>query len=193
MQDTEKRPDRRVERTREVLLDALFGLMSERGYERLTIQNLLDRAGVGRATFYAHFDSKDELLACSMARLQTWLVQAWKEAPDQRLGFTLPFFQHLVSGRRIYQMTTMRESEVTVERYIARMLRALVREDLASRRTAGQSDAALELATQYVVAALLSTISWWMNSASPLPPEKINAVFQRLTFPGLDATLAEAL
>ena len=193
MQDTEKRPDRRVERTREVLLDALFDLMSERGYERLTIQNLLDRTGVGRATFYAHFDSKEELLACSMTRLRTWLVQAWKEAPDQRLGFTLPFFQHLTSGRRIYQMTTMRESEMTVERHIRRMLLELVREDFAARRITGQSDASVELATQYVVAALWSTIAWWMNSATPLSPEKINAVFQRMVFPGLDVTLAEVL
>lgn len=193
MQHTEKKLDRRVERTQEVLLEALFDLMSERGYERLTIQNLLDRARVGRATFYAHFESKDELLAASMARLQAWLVHAWKQAPDQRLGFTLPFFQHLAGGRRIFQMTIMRESEVTVERHIRRMLQELVREDLVARRIKGQSDASVDLATQFVVAALLSTIVWWMNSAAPLPPEKINAVFQRLTFPGLDVTLAEAL
>ena len=66
----EKKSDRRVQRTRELLLDALFALIVERGYERLTIQNLLDRAGVGRATFYAHFESKDELLASSIARLR---------------------------------------------------------------------------------------------------------------------------
>jgi len=78
MQDTQKKLDRRVQATREGLLDALFALMAERGYERLTIQNLLDRADVGRATFYAHFESKDELLACSVARLRAGLVEAWK-------------------------------------------------------------------------------------------------------------------
>lgn len=188
---TPRKPDRRVERTRDVLLDALMGLLVERGYERLTIQNLLDRSGVGRATFYAHFESKDELLACSIARLRAWLVQAWKDSPDQRLGFTLPFFQHLASHRRIYQMTTARESEVTVEVHIRRMLRELVREDLVTRRPASRTDASLDLATHYVVAALWSTIVWWMDSGSPMPPEDINALFQRLTFPGLDVTLGE--
>jgi AcrR family transcriptional regulator len=55
--------DRRVTRTRGLLLEALARLIAERGYERLTIQNILDQAGIGRATFYAHFDSKDALLA----------------------------------------------------------------------------------------------------------------------------------
>ena len=59
--------DRRVQRTHEALLESLRQLMSERGYERLTIQNLLDHAGVSRATFYAHFSSKDDLLTTSIA------------------------------------------------------------------------------------------------------------------------------
>jgi AcrR family transcriptional regulator len=164
----------------------------ERGYERLTIQNLLDQAGVGRATFYAHFESKDELLACSVARLRSWLVQAWKTTPGERLGFTLPFFQHLASHRRIYQTTVVRESEVTVQRHMRHMLQELVQEDLATRRPPAQAHASADLATQFVVGALWSTIVWWMDSGATLSPEEINALFQRLTFPGLDVTLGEA-
>ncbi len=193
MQDTHKRLDRRIQATREGLLNALFALIAERGYERLTIQNLLDRAGIGRATFYSHFESKDALLACSVARLRAGIVQAWKATSGQRLGFTLPLFQHFASARRIYLMTVVRENEVSVERHIRQMLRDLVREDLATRRSSGQGDASVDLATHYVVGALWSTIVWWMDSTSPLSPEKINALFQRLTFPGLDVTLGETL
>ena len=180
--------DRRSQRSQDLLLDALLDLMIERGYERLTVQNLLDRAGVGRATFYAHFDGKDELLQASVKRLHDWLRAAWRAAPVQPLAFTLPFFQHLASHRRIYAMTVVRENEVSVPRHIRRMLLELVREDLQSR-AGGAAGAPLELATQYVVGALWSTITWWMERDPELPPEAINEVFQRLTFPGL-ATLA---
>src|SRR6267154_677520 len=78
------RPDRRVQRTRALLLDAFVALMIERGYEKLTVQHLLDQAGVGRATFYAHFRSKEELLACSIERLQTGLRSAWKAATSSK-------------------------------------------------------------------------------------------------------------
>ena len=115
---TDLKSDRRVIRTRELLLDAFVVLLMERGYEKLTIQNLLDKAGVGRATFYAHFQSKEDLLSQSIARMRDGLIAQWKSANNkeiQRLGFTLPFFRHLESHRRIYHATFGRESEWTVE------------------------------------------------------------------------------
>src|SRR4051812_15011818 len=54
--------DRRVRRTRRNLTDALIGLILERGYEAITVQDILDRADIGRSTFYAHFRDKDALL-----------------------------------------------------------------------------------------------------------------------------------
>lgn len=185
--------DSRVRQTRAALLGALPALMIERGYERITIQNVLERADVGRATFYAHFDSKDDLLAGSVANLRVWLMEAWHKMPDQRLGFTLPLFQHLASHSAIYEKSIARSSEVSVERHIRQMLNGLVRDDLANRR--GQSDqrAAVELAVQYVVGALWSTIVWWMGNGMRLSPVEINALFQRLAFPGLDVTLGEKL
>ena len=57
-----QREDRRVQRTRELLRGALFSLIREKGFEVLTVQDIIDRANVGRATFYAHFDNKEDLL-----------------------------------------------------------------------------------------------------------------------------------
>ena len=184
--------DSRVRQTRAALLSALPALMMERGYERITIQNVLERASVGRATFYAHFDSKDDLLAASVANLRTWLVEAWHAMPDQRLGFTLPLFEHLASHAAIYEKSIARASEVSVERHIRLMLVELVRDDLTKRR-AQRHASALELAVQYVVGALWSIIVWWMSNGQRLAPVEINALFQRLAFPGLDVTLGAKL
>ena len=54
--------DRRVQRSRELLQQALIELISECRYDAITIQNIVDRAGVGRTTFYLHYSSKDEIL-----------------------------------------------------------------------------------------------------------------------------------
>lgn len=189
MPETLPKTDRRAQRSRDLILEALFQLMLERGYERLTIQNLIDRAGVGRATFYAHFQSKDELLAASIGRLRGWLEQAGRARGDEPLGFTLPFFQHLASHRRIYEMTVARDSETSVERHVKQMLTELVRQDLR-RRHAPVTGTRLDLATHYVVGALWSSFIWWMESAQPLPPEDLNALFQRLSFPGLQTAIA---
>ncbi|MQY23700.1 TetR/AcrR family transcriptional regulator [Nocardia macrotermitis] len=57
--------DRRIRRTRDLLHRALIELMLERGYARITVQDIIDRADVGRSTFYAHFRDKDDLLVVS--------------------------------------------------------------------------------------------------------------------------------
>lgn len=188
------KPDRRIQRTRELLLDALVHLLMERGYEKLTIQNLLDRAKVGRSTFYAHFQSKDELLACSIERLRDHLATQWRAVvqPDagklQRLAFTLPFFHHLDTHRRIYHTTIGREHERSVELHMQRMLRELVREDMQQQRVRA-SAAVVDLAIRYVVGTLWAVVVWWMDSSKSLTPEEVNQIFQRMTFPGLEAII----
>src|SRR5437867_644732 len=53
--------DRRVRRTTRALIEALVALVLEKRYDAITIQDLLDRADVGRSTFYAHYRGKDDL------------------------------------------------------------------------------------------------------------------------------------
>ena len=54
--------DRRIIRTRKLLLDALIDLMLEKSYDSITVKDITDQANVGRSTFYAHFESKEQLL-----------------------------------------------------------------------------------------------------------------------------------
>jgi AcrR family transcriptional regulator len=184
--------DRRAARTRDLLLGALPGLMAERGFERLTIQNIIDRAGVGRATFYAHFENKEELLAGSVGRLRMWLEAMRGRYPAQPFAFMMPFFDHLASHRAIYRTTFERESEVSVERLIRAMMRELVRAELTANRTPQQDDAAIELATQFVVSTFWSVTVWWMGSGGQRPPAQVNAIFLQLAQPGLELALTTA-
>lgn len=61
-----EKTDRRTEKTRQSLLLALSELMQEKKYSNITIQEIIDKANVGRSTFYAHFETKDDLLGCCM-------------------------------------------------------------------------------------------------------------------------------
>jgi AcrR family transcriptional regulator len=57
-----ERTDRRVAKTKAAICQALNDLMLEKKYANITIQDIIDRANVGRTTFYSHFMDKDELL-----------------------------------------------------------------------------------------------------------------------------------
>ncbi len=59
---TEVKVDPRVKRTRQLLQDALDDLLSEKSFNQITVQDITERAGLNRATFYAHFEDKYALL-----------------------------------------------------------------------------------------------------------------------------------
>jgi AcrR family transcriptional regulator len=80
--------DRRVQKTRKLLQDALIELVTEKGYESVTIQEILDKANVGRSTFYAHFQDKEQLLHSILDRLDELFEQHKKQLLDaiQNIG-----------------------------------------------------------------------------------------------------------
>jgi len=71
----EAKLDRRKERTRRLLRDALMELIVEKGYEAITIQDITERANVARPTFYLHYKDKDELLLKESAAMYDELVR----------------------------------------------------------------------------------------------------------------------
>ena len=79
--------DRRVQKTRKLLQDALIELVAEKGYESVTIREILDKANVGRSTFYAHFQDKDQLLHSILDRLDELFVQHEKQFSETKKNF----------------------------------------------------------------------------------------------------------
>jgi AcrR family transcriptional regulator len=78
--------DRRVARTRRALYEALIRLIKRKGYAALTVQEIIDEADIGRATFYAHYRGKDDLLRGGFERLRGELKAARREARQGRAG-----------------------------------------------------------------------------------------------------------
>src|SRR4029453_6969780 len=103
------RTDRRVRRTRELLRRALLSLVQEQGYERITVQDILDRADVGRSTFYAHYRDKDDLLLSGFEDIRAALATEREEAEHgagakrELLQPLLIVFRHVEAHRHFWQ------------------------------------------------------------------------------------------
>ena len=114
-----KKNDRRVNRTRRALQEALQELITEKGYEAVTVEEITGRANLGRTTFYLHYRDKEDLLLESFGELVDDLFQeiaqiplsAWKldeAAPARQPGLTAPTSPPQSSGNTPSLVTPLR-------------------------------------------------------------------------------------
>jgi AcrR family transcriptional regulator len=199
--------DRRVRRTRRLLREALIALILEKGYDKVTVQDVLDRADVGRATFYAHFRDKDDLLVSGFEALRDSLrahlarmarrggAHAPRPAagadagPDGGLDLAGALFEHAGQQKRLYRALVGRRGGAAVLKHAREQFAAVVREHLqeAAAARVAAPPVPVEVTVQFVVSAFLGVLTWWLDSEPPQTAEQMGLLFEQLTIPAVRA------
>ena len=176
--------DRRTQRTRTALREALLALMHEQGWDEIDVRQICERANVGRSTFYTHFTSKDDLLSGGFDDLRRMLQQAARSTDaasakgrrQPRLSFALGLMEHAWENRRVFRMLIGRRSGYAVHQRFKQMLLALVDDEL----TDWAEDVPRDAAVRWTAGALFELLTWWMETRSPMPPAELHAMLERL-------------
>jgi AcrR family transcriptional regulator len=189
---TQKR-DRRSQRTQRLLGDALVALMFEKRYDDITIQDILDRANIGRSTFYEHYWDKRDLLTSEIERVIDLLGQRI-ETPPQNAGVFIPslaLFQHVREQHRLFQALLRGQGIETVTRAFQDHLRARVEAGLCREGKQGESSELLAAVASYIVGAFMSLMNWWLESEMAWSPERMDTLFRELVLPGIHHLLSQ--
>jgi AcrR family transcriptional regulator len=187
MAKAKRTTDRRIQRTRKLLQDALVAMMIEKGYEATTVQDIIDQANVGRATFYAHFADKETLLASRLEDLRALLTERLRQAPGG-LGFSLAMLEHAREHLPVYGAIVGRESGAFVLQRIHRMIVDLAGLDLKALGFKGTAERRA-LAVESIAGAFMAVLTWWLDHGAKLPPQEVDVIFRRLVMQGLAAEL----
>ncbi len=185
---TEKH-DRRSERTRRLLGEALVSLMLERRYADLTVQDILDRANIGRSTFYAHYWDKDDLLASTMEQMIRMLSRQVDTAPGDAATLlpSLGLFQHVQEQYHLlYRAFVGWQGVEMVMRMLRTRLCEHIEQRLRSMLPASTTDMSVTVTAQAVVGTFLALLQWWVENEMPLPPEEMESYFRQLVLPGVE-------
>src|SRR5438128_5403918 len=100
-----QKADRRTNRTRRSLSSALVELVEEKRFDEITVQNVIDRADVGRSTFYAHFRDKEDLFQKDWERFLDHLVEKieWDKVSAESFFPVAHLFGHLQEFHSFYR------------------------------------------------------------------------------------------
>jgi AcrR family transcriptional regulator len=190
-----KRVDRRAQRTQQLLRSALMSLIQEKGFESLSVQDIIDRANVGRATFYAHFDNKEDLLASGIEGLRASLRDRQRQARTEGgrddasvLAFSEELFVHAHDHRAVFRAMVGKRSGAVVQQLLQKMLVDLVRDEV--KQMAPSSDATampLEATAQFIGSGLFGLLIWWGNGKMRMPVDEVDSILRRLAIPAIKA------
>ena len=186
----ERATDRRTARTRRALYDALIALILRKGYEAVTIQDIIDEADIGRSTFYAHYNGKEDLLRGRFDELRADLDAARCDAArehngdgDEPLPFSRALFEHACGYKHVYRALAGNRGGLVAINEIRRVLSELVKDELPPRPS--DNPVARELAVRFVVGTFLTVLTWLLERKPKLTPAEADKMFRHLVLKGI--------
>jgi AcrR family transcriptional regulator len=180
--------DRRSKRTRKLLGDALVELMLEKHFERITVQDILDRADVGRSTFYAHYRDKEGLLMSEIEQVIHELEAYTTAAGNPQHGLlpSLELFRHVKEQRRLMRAFVWgRGAELLTQDFqdrVSKIIEQNIRSMLVDSATISVP---LSVVASFVASTYLLLLRWWFDEDMQHTPEQMDEIFQKLVMPGL--------
>jgi AcrR family transcriptional regulator len=184
--------DRRTAKTQRALKDALTALILEKGYEAVTVQDVIDRADVGRSTFYSHYIDKDELLLAIFSDLEIPAPDPSTWRPDDPpFGWTLQLFRHFGTGKRVFKAVAGTESGAIARNETNHWLEELARAELSRLRVTERGDPAqVEIVVRFMVGTFVGFMTWWMRDENEhLTADSVDQAFRSLVLPGVSNVL----
>src|SRR5262245_11686124 len=181
--------DARVRRTERRLQEAIVSLIHEKSYPAIVVNEILERADVGRSAFYAHFPNKDALLASGIEQMLQ--AKAPRTLPPSVgpfgsvLRFSCPVFEYIGQCRQASAAKMGLKGRHIVHQHLHRVLVEHIRADVEHAFPDGRGSMPADLATEYIVTTFILVLNWWVESRSRLSPREADDVFLALVVPAL--------
>jgi AcrR family transcriptional regulator len=168
--------DRRSQRSRRLLIDALADLMHHKRYSAISVQEITDRANVGRSTFYAHFTDKDDLLVQGVRQMVSSLDYS-VPGPKNTLAPSLGLFHHLAAGSNLkLSMAHGRHLSLFFDA-LQTELAAMLAERMTPRLPSTPTTVPVPMLAAMVAGMLISAVRSWLESDLATPVETANRAF----------------
>ncbi len=186
-----RKPDERIRRTHQRLGEALVQLIAEKPIDDITVQHVLDRASVGRSTFYLHFRDKNDLLLSQLEMfletMSTFLTR--RKENSHRVVPVTEMLEHIGGPRnKMYRALAdsgrLHDFFDLAQGYFARGIEQRLRE---SKRKSKLLEGEVPLRAFALAGSLLAMLRWWLDRGAKESPREMDELFHRLVWDGCSA------
>lgn len=184
--------DRRQKKSREAIFSAFTSLLSKKSYHKITVGEIIELADVGRATFYAHFETKDYLLKALCEELFGHITSTAMGLPDghfhcSRANSADSVFLHLLrhlqeNDLNILGLLSSENNEIFLK-YFKNNLKHLIVTQYAEKGKFQDSNLPEEYLINHIASTFVETADWWISRGRKESPEQINEYFLMATEP----------
>ena len=178
--------DRRQKKTRDAIFRAFTSLLSEKNYNQISVQDIIDTADVGRTTFYAHFETKDYLLKDLCEELFGHIMDTAMGLPHGHYHCacgceTDSVFLHLLkhlreNDRNILELLSSQNNEIFL-RYFKGNLTKLIITQYADKELLKKSRLPEDYLVNHIASAFVETVDWWLSRKMKESPEEMSEYF----------------
>ena len=177
--------DRRQRKSREAIFKAFTALLSEKNYSHISVQEIIDKADVGRTTFYAHFETKEFLLKQLCQELFDHIIQTAMGQPhshshgDGRTDDSI--FLHLLrhlqeDDRNILGLLSSQNNDIFL-RYFKNSLDTLVRTQVIAPMDVAWKDVPEDFLVNHISGSFVEMVQWWIKGGRKESPERLTEYF----------------
>jgi AcrR family transcriptional regulator len=183
--------DRRSLRTRRLVQSAMMDLLLVKRYETITVRDILDQAGIGSSTFYAHYFDKEDVQTSLMEMMLEQLSLPYaQKTVEQEILPSLALFQHGKEHFRSFQAMVKGHTQGKVWEMLQTTLSRTIEQNLVSLYVEKRSPSVpLEMVAQYLTGAFMNLFKWWIEAEMPYSPERMDEIFRQVALPGVWAII----
>lgn len=176
--------DRRSLRTRHLVGRAWLELIREKGYDAITVNDIIARANVGRSTFYAHYRDKDDLFVKEVDRVIDALhSDALRDPRDEGWYFpSLGLFRHVGDEYELYRALLWSSG---MDLFVREMQKSLARRIERGLQESGNTyEIPIPALATFVASSFLALLKWWLENKMVHSPEEMDDMFKKLVRSG---------
>lgn len=178
--------DRRQQKTREAIFYAFTGLLSNKNYNQISVQEIIDEANVGRTTFYAHFETKDFLLKELCEELFNHIIDTAMGLEDKHYHCNCgakndSVFLHLLRHLQENDLNVLgllsSENNDIFLRYFKSNLKKLIINQYVNKGEFKTSSLPEDYLVNHISSSFVEAVNWWISRKMKEKPEEITEYF----------------